>query len=43
LGDTINDEMNGACADMGKLKCVKLLVRKYEGKSYLEVSCRYYN
>jgi hypothetical protein len=40
LGDTIKDEMDGACADMGKGKCKIMLVRKCEGKRALEISCR---
>jgi len=40
LGDTIEDEMDGACADMGKVKCIKMLVRKCEGKRSLEISGR---
>jgi hypothetical protein len=28
LGDTIKDEMNGACRDLGKVKCIKNVCQK---------------
>jgi hypothetical protein len=35
LDEKIVEEMGGACAAMGKIKCTKNAGRKYEGKDFL--------
>jgi len=43
LGDTIEDEMGGACTHMGKVKCKIILVRNFEGERSIEIKCRCYD